>query len=99
MTFAVIRVELVPAGSGRTSVVHDGIEIARSGGAVIGASARRLVEDGRDPAARLEAFRGPVFCIGGRLGALATLTVDESCMAFRRWMPPARIRQTEGGTQ
>jgi hypothetical protein len=49
---------------------------------------RLLIAAGFDADRALHAYRGPVLCLRIRtIGAGATLTVDESRSAFRRWKP------------
>jgi len=73
----VIKVQLKPRPQGRTAVMLDGVELA-IGRAVVCAAARHLIECGCDPAARMEAWRGPTLALCGRLGAFAALTVEDS---------------------
>jgi len=74
-----MRLELTPAGSGRTAVTaEDGTELARGHGPVICQAARRLIKRGHDPTERLEAFRGSTLCLASTIGAFAALTVEET---------------------
>jgi len=85
---SVIRVELQPAGKGRTAVVApDGATLACGRGAVVCAAARMLIAHGYAPESRLEAWRGRTLCLSGVLGTFAKLTVADrgSGTAFVEW--------------
>jgi len=76
---SVIRVELQPAGKGRTAVVApDGATLACGRGAVICAAARRLILEGHSLDCRLEAWRAGTLCLTGSLAAFAKLTVTDA---------------------
>jgi hypothetical protein len=56
----------------------DGRVLADGHGAVVCSAARVLIDEGHDPAARLEAWRGDMLCLSGPLSAFAARTVAVS---------------------
>jgi hypothetical protein len=72
----------------------DGEELAVGRGAVVCDAARVLVERGRDPGERLEAWRGDVLCLSGPLGEFAKLTVEDGSNGTGRTQEALTIAQS-----
>lgn len=90
-----IRVELDARPQGRTAIIFEGEVMAVGRGAVVCATARKLVDRGYNPGIRLEAWRGGTLCLSGLLGDFARLTVEDGTNG-RPYFRPHRPRNVGG---